>query len=56
MVLNLLLDGLGRKKIAQHLEITENTVAGYVKDIYNHFGVRSQPELMQKFLAVNRDS
>jgi DNA-binding CsgD family transcriptional regulator len=56
MVLNLLLDGLGRKKIAQHLEITENTVAGYVKDIYKHFGVSSQPELMQKFLAANRDS
>lgn len=51
VVLNLLLDGLGRKQIAYNLEITENTVAGYVKDLYRHFGVRSQPELMNKFLS-----
>ena len=51
MVLNLLLDGLGRKQIAHHLEITENTVSGYVKDLYKYFGVQSQPELMRKFLT-----
>jgi DNA-binding CsgD family transcriptional regulator len=51
MVLNLLLDGLGRKQISHHLEITENTVAGYVKELYKHFGVQSQPELMRKFLT-----
>ncbi|MGE9296624.1 MAG: helix-turn-helix transcriptional regulator [Puniceicoccales bacterium] len=49
-VLNLLLDGLSRKQIAHCLEISENTVSGYAKDIYRHFSVNSQPELMQKFM------
>ncbi|MGE9296625.1 MAG: helix-turn-helix transcriptional regulator [Puniceicoccales bacterium] len=49
-VMNLLLDGMSRKAIAAHLGISENTVSGYVKEIYRHFGVSSQPELMRKFL------
>lgn len=51
VVLRLLLDGMGRKQIADHMAITENTVAGYAKDVYRHFGVHAQPELMRKFLA-----
>lgn len=51
-VLNLLLDGLGRKQIADQLGITENTVSGYVKDIYRHFSVNSQAELMHRFLTA----
>lgn len=54
MVLNLLLDGLGRKQIAASLEIAENTVAGYAKEVYRHFGVNSQAELMHKFLSGSR--
>ncbi len=50
IVLNLLLDGLDRKRIALHMGISENTVSGYTKDIYRHFGVNSQVELMRKFL------
>ncbi len=49
IVLNLLLDGLDRKSIATNLDISENTVAGYAKDVYRHFGVHSQPQLMRKF-------
>jgi hypothetical protein len=51
LVLNLLLDGLDRKRIATHMGITENTVAGYAKDVYLHFDVHSQPELMRKFFT-----
>jgi DNA-binding CsgD family transcriptional regulator len=48
-VLNLLGDGWPRKKIAAHLGISENTVHGYVKEIFKHFGVHSQSELLSRF-------
>lgn len=50
IVLNLLLEGLARKQIAEHMGIKENTVSGYVKDIYKHFSVGSHAELMSKFM------
>lgn len=50
-VLNLLLDGFSRKHVADRLKISENTVAGYAKEVYRHFGVNSQAELMHKFLS-----
>jgi len=50
VVLNLLLEGLGRKQIAEQLSISENTVSGYTKNIYRHFQVNSHVELMKKFL------
>ena len=50
-VLNLLGDGWSRKKIAVHLGISENTVHGYVKDIFKHFGVHSQAELLARFTS-----
>jgi DNA-binding CsgD family transcriptional regulator len=51
IVLNLLLEGQTRKQIADHLEISINTVAGYVRDVFKHFGVRSHAELMRRFLS-----
>ncbi len=48
-VLNLLLDGWSRKQIAAHLDITLNTVQGYAKELYRHFGVNSHPKLMRRF-------
>ena len=50
IVLNLLLDGLPRKQIASQMGISDNTVSGYAKDVYRHFGVNSHVELMRKFL------
>lgn len=51
LVLNLLTDGLTRKVIADHLGLSEHTVNGYAKDVFRHFGVHSQAELMRKFLG-----
>lgn len=45
-----LLRGWPRKRIAETLRLTDNTIAGYQKDIYKHFGVNSQPELLVRFL------
>ncbi len=49
LVLELLLQGLTRKRIAHTMGISVNTVAGYVKDIYAYFGVSSQPALIKRF-------
>ena len=48
-ILNLLCEGWNRKKIADHLELSINTVHGYVKAIFQHFGVHSQAELISRF-------
>lgn len=48
-VLNLLCEGWQRKKIAVHLKVTENTMNGYVKEIFRHFDVHSQSELVARF-------
>ena len=49
-VLNLLLQGFPRKQIADSLDLSIHTVGDYIKDVYRHFGVRSQAELMHRFL------
>ncbi|WAC20031.1 helix-turn-helix transcriptional regulator [Luteolibacter sp. SL250] len=48
-VLNLLCDGWDRKKTAAHLGISLQTVNGYVKEIFRHFEVHSQAELIARF-------
>jgi DNA-binding CsgD family transcriptional regulator len=48
-ILNLLCEGWNRKKIADHLQLSVNTVHGYVKAIFQHFGVHSQAELLSRF-------
>jgi DNA-binding CsgD family transcriptional regulator len=47
-VLNCLCEGWSRKKIAEHLGISINTIHGYVKVIFKHFGVHSQAELLAR--------
>jgi DNA-binding CsgD family transcriptional regulator len=49
VIFNLLLQGYGRKSISEHLGISINTVSGYVKTIYKHFGVQSHAGLMRRF-------
>lgn len=48
-VLALLLEGWARKEIANHLEISVHTVSGYIKELYSHYNVHSQKELMKYF-------
>jgi len=50
VTLYLLLEGQSRKQIADHMEISVHTVGDYIKEVYRHFGVRSQAELMRRFL------
>jgi len=47
-ILNLLTEGWGRKQIADHLSLSINTVHGYSKVIFKHFGVHSQAELIAR--------
>ncbi|NJK93400.1 MAG: hypothetical protein HC904_17245 [Blastochloris sp.] len=53
IVLNLLLQGEDRKSIASQLDISINTVSGYVKELYQHFNVNSQSELLARFFSGN---
>lgn len=52
IILNLLMEGMGRKQIADQMGISPNTVAGYTREVYRHFGVHSQAELMRRFLPT----
>lgn len=49
IVLNCMCEGWSRKKIAEHLGISLNTVHGYVKEVFKHFDVHSQSELLARF-------
>lgn len=49
ITLNLLLEGQTRKQIAEHLELSPHTIDGYVKEVFRHFRVHSQPELIARF-------
>ena len=53
LALNLLTLGHSHKQIAGHMGISLHTLHGYVKNIYRHFGVRSQAELMNRFFQGN---
>ncbi|QJE98123.1 helix-turn-helix transcriptional regulator [Luteolibacter luteus] len=48
-VLNLVLEGHPRKEMASMLGISTHTLDGYVKDIFRHFSVHSQAELIARF-------
>lgn len=49
MVLSCLIQGFTRGQIAEHLEISQHTVNEYVKAVFAHFGVHSQPALIARF-------
>ena len=48
-VLNCLCEGWSRQKIADHLGLSINTVHGYAKVIFKHFGVHTQSQLVTRF-------
>jgi len=45
--MDLLQLGLGRKEIAGQIGISEGTISGYMRELYQQFGVNSQAELMR---------
>lgn len=49
LVLNLLLEGHGRKQVADKLGLSLHTISGYIKDIFRTFKVHSHAELMRRF-------
>ncbi|CAN5348503.1 hypothetical protein BH23VER1_BH23VER1_24700 [soil metagenome] len=49
LALNLLLEGLGRKQVADHMGISIHTANDYVKAVYAHFQVNSQAGLVARF-------
>ncbi len=49
LTLEFLLQGQSRKAMAREMEISINTVSGYVRDIYRLFGVNSQAQLVSRF-------
>ena len=49
MALDLLIQGYTRQSIADSLEISIHTANEYVKTVFRHFGVHSQPELIARF-------
>lgn len=51
IVLTLLVKGYSRQAIADSSHLALNTVNTYARNIYNHFEVTSQAELMQHFLV-----
>ena len=44
-----MIEGWSRKQVAHQLGLAENTVHGYVKEIYRHYGVHSHAELVKRF-------
>jgi DNA-binding CsgD family transcriptional regulator len=53
LALNLLTTGNSCKQIASRMSISTHTAQGYIKDIYRHFDVHSQAELMNRFYQGN---
>jgi DNA-binding CsgD family transcriptional regulator len=49
LALELLLQGHSRKTIADDMDISINTVAGYIRDLYRFFDVTSQAQLVRRF-------
>jgi len=49
LTLNLLTLGQSHKEIANNMAISMHTAQGYIKEVYRHFGVHSQAQLMKRF-------
>lgn len=54
-VLGLLVAGKDRKAIADRLDLSPNTVSGYIRTLYRKMGIRSHVELLTKTSAGKQD-
>lgn len=52
-VLMLIAEGMSNKEIADHLDITINTVKGYIKNIYQKLGVHRRVQVITKARELN---
>jgi DNA-binding NarL/FixJ family response regulator len=52
-VLQLIEKGYATKEIAKLLNLSENTIYGYVKELFNKFSVSSRTELIQMAKQLN---
>ena len=50
VILTLLIKGYSRKEIAEARGLSVHSVNTYVRQVFRHFGVQSQTELMRRFL------
>ena len=50
VLLSLLLQGHSRKEMAELMKLSPHTIGSYIKAIYKHFDVTSQPMLMNRFI------
>jgi len=49
-VINLLLQGMSRKRIATEIGVSIHTLNGYIKDVYSRFEVHSQSEPIHRVM------
>jgi DNA-binding CsgD family transcriptional regulator len=54
--LTLLVEGLSHKAIAAQLKLSPNTVHGYIKEVYRHFGIHSHAELLKRFPLAGKQA
>ncbi|NLK69483.1 MAG: response regulator transcription factor [Clostridiaceae bacterium] len=52
-VLHLISEGLSNKEIANSLDITENTVKTFIKNIYNKLGVNRRVQVVMRARELN---
>lgn len=53
VILTLLIKGYSRQEIAETRGLSVHSVNTYVRQVFRHFGVQSQTELMRRFLHSN---
>jgi DNA-binding CsgD family transcriptional regulator len=51
--LNLVLEGLSKREIAERMSLSPNTVHGYIRELYKIYNVTTRARLMAKW--VKRD-
>ena len=49
-ILLFLIDGYGKKELAEHFNVSENTANDHIKKIYKIFKIKSYGELMKVFM------
>jgi DNA-binding CsgD family transcriptional regulator len=51
--LDLVLEGLDKREIAERMKLSPNTVHGYIRELYKIYGVTTRARLMAKWIKRN---